>query len=150
MAGAGSSWEASTTWVAPNVRANSSFCGLTSTATIVRAPASTAPCTTFSPTPPTPNTATVLPGGTRAVFVTAPMPVSTAQPTSAALSSGASAGSFTTERAGATTSSAIAPSAENVCRSVPSWCARVLPSGMRKRRLMAAPRSHRFGCPARQ
>jgi hypothetical protein len=131
-------------------RANSSFSGLRSTAMIVAASASTAPWRTFKPTPPTPNTATELPGGTRAVLATAPTPVSTAQPMSAALSSGASAGSFTTERAGATTRSAIAPSAENDCSSRPWWRTRVDPSGMRNRRLIALPSAHRLGWPARQ
>jgi hypothetical protein len=38
------------------------------------------------PTPPQPMTATVAPGSTRAVLITAPTPVITQQPTSAATS----------------------------------------------------------------
>ena len=52
---------ASTTSVAPRALACSSFSGATSTATIRSAPASKAPCTTASPTPPQPITATVDP-----------------------------------------------------------------------------------------
>jgi hypothetical protein len=42
----------------------------------------------LSPTPPTPHTAIDAPAGTRAVFSTAPTPVITEQPMSAARSSG--------------------------------------------------------------
>ena len=49
---AGSAW---TQWVAPSEPARSSFGRLTSTATIRRAPASTAPITHDSPTPPEPD-----------------------------------------------------------------------------------------------
>jgi hypothetical protein len=48
-----------------------------------------APWIAFSPTPPTPKTATRLPGLTPAVFQTAPTPVITEQPISAAFWSGA-------------------------------------------------------------
>ena len=44
------------------------------------APTSFAPCTTFRPMPPRPNTTTFAPGSTFAVFMTAPMPVVTPQP----------------------------------------------------------------------
>ncbi len=43
---------------------------------------------TLSPTPPTPKTAMLAPGGTAAVLITAPTPVITEQPISAARSSG--------------------------------------------------------------
>ena len=43
---------------------------------------------TDSPTPPAPMTTTLSPGSTRAVLSTAPMPVVTAQPMSAAISGG--------------------------------------------------------------
>ena len=46
------------------------------------------PWTTLSPTPPTPKTAMLAPGGTAAVLMTAPTPVMTEQPISAARSSG--------------------------------------------------------------
>ena len=44
------------------------------------APLIAAARTADSPTPPTPNTATESPGCTRVVWITAPAPVSTAQP----------------------------------------------------------------------
>ena len=59
------------------------------------APAMIAPCTELSPTPPQPMTATVLPGVTLAVLKTAPRPVVTAHPISAARSSGISSRIFT-------------------------------------------------------
>ena len=62
------------------------------------APAMAAPCTTFSPTPPVPNTATLLPGRTRAALKTAPTPEMTAHPSSAARSSGRSSGMRRTAR----------------------------------------------------
>ena len=61
-------------WVAPKREAHSSFCGMTSTAMIFAAPASTPPCTQFSPMPPTPNTAMVAPDSTLARLITAPKP----------------------------------------------------------------------------
>jgi hypothetical protein len=57
-------------------------------AMIRSAPAMRAPWITESPTPPQPNTATDEPGATFAVLKTAPTPVVTPQPTSAAQSSG--------------------------------------------------------------
>ncbi len=60
--------------------------GLTSTAMIGCAATSAPPCTTLSPTPPTPKTAMLAPGGTAAVLMTAPTPVMTEQPISAAAS----------------------------------------------------------------
>src|SRR5206468_1322815 len=83
-----------------NPKANSSLAGCASTATIRSAPAMAAPCTTLSPTPPAPNTATLLPGATCAVLKTAPTPVVTAHPRSAHLSRGASGGNFTAAAAG--------------------------------------------------
>jgi hypothetical protein len=61
---------------------------MTSTATMGLAPASAAPMTAANPTPPSPKTATDAPGSTRAVFTTAPTPVTTAHPNRAAASSG--------------------------------------------------------------
>ena len=61
------------------------------------------------PTPPQPMTATVAPGSTRAVLITAPTPVITPQPTSAASSYGTSAAIFTAPSSGTTISSAKAP-----------------------------------------
>ena len=59
------------------------------------APASAAPLTADRPTPPQPITATVAPGSTLAALNTAPTPVMTPQPTSAARSSGMSSSIFT-------------------------------------------------------
>ena len=54
------------------------------------APTSAPPWTALSPTPPQPQTARLAPVGTLAVHVTAPTPVVTEQPMSAACSSGMS------------------------------------------------------------
>ena len=113
-------------------------------------PAMAAPWIAFRPTPPAPNTATLLPGATCAVLKTAPTPVVTAHPRRAHLSSGASGGSFTAAVAGATANSAMVPMAENTLRSWPSLWIRVLPSGMRFVLLMRSPSSHKFGLPRRQ
>ena len=59
------------------------------------APAIAAPLTAAMPTPPQPMTATVSPGATLAVLTTAPKPVMTPQPISAARSSGISLWIFT-------------------------------------------------------
>src|SRR5881296_2126750 len=75
IAGTGSCAEASTTWVAPSSRAVASLWPCTSTAMIIRAPPMRAPWIAARPTPPQPNTATMEPGSTRAVFRAAPTPV---------------------------------------------------------------------------
>jgi hypothetical protein len=72
------------------------------------ASASRAPCTTESPTPPQPMTATVAPAGTWAVLRTAPTPVAMAHPMRQSASSGASRRTFTAPEAGTTTRSAKA------------------------------------------
>jgi hypothetical protein len=59
-----------------------------STAMMGSAPTSAAPWMQFNPTPPQPKTATLRPASTWAVLTTAPTPVSTPQPTSAACCSG--------------------------------------------------------------
>src|SRR6185437_1396029 len=84
--------EASTKSVAPNWRANGSLSATVSTATIRVAPAMRRPWMTLRPTPPTPNTAAVSPGRTRARLSTAPTPVSTPQPMRQADVSGTSFG----------------------------------------------------------
>src|SRR5579875_211752 len=86
MTSTGSSVLASTAWVTPRERASSSFAGTTSTATTGHAPHTRAPMRQLRPTPPSPKTATLAPGGTRAVLRTAPTPVRTAHPKSAARS----------------------------------------------------------------
>ena len=77
-------------------------------ATIALAPEASAPSSDASPTPPRPMTATVEPARTCAVFTTAPTPVSTAQPKSAASSSANSGSIFTAERRETTAASANA------------------------------------------
>jgi hypothetical protein len=62
----------------------------------------TAPCTTDSPTPPRPKTATVEPGSTFATFSTDPMPVVMPQPSRHTLSSGASLRIFASAISGTT------------------------------------------------
>ena len=52
--------------------------------------------------PPQPNTATLVPGATRAARSTAPTPVATAQPMTAATSKGTPSGSGTAPPAGTT------------------------------------------------
>jgi hypothetical protein len=84
--------------VAPSWRAKASLSSARSMATTSRAPAATAPRSEQSPTPPNPITATEAPAWTRAVFTTAPTPVSTAQPNRAASSSGSSGSTFTSDR----------------------------------------------------
>ena len=79
--------------VALRLRAGSSFSGSRSTAITSRARASAAPCTTFRPTPPSPNTATSIPGSTLASNSAAPTPVAMPHPSSAACSND-SAGSM--------------------------------------------------------
>jgi hypothetical protein len=76
--------EASTKWVAPNWRANASFEARVSTAMIREAPFTRSAWMTFSPIPPTPNTAAVSPGRTVARLKTDPIPVRTPQPMSEA------------------------------------------------------------------
>ena len=78
-----SSVEASTTWVAPSLRARSSRWGTTSTATIRWAGVSAAAITAERPTAPAPATTTVLPGPGLSTFHTAPTPVCTPQPSGA-------------------------------------------------------------------
>ena len=76
--------------VAPKLRDMLSFAGEVSIAMIRPAPAIAAPLMAASPTPPQPMTATVSPGRTWLVWITAPTPVVTPQPISAARSSGMS------------------------------------------------------------
>ena len=73
------------------------------------APASLAPCTTLSPTPPQPMTSTEAPASTSAQRVTAPTPVGTQQPMSAACGHGISFRMGTSISAGHTTCSEKVP-----------------------------------------
>src|ERR1700680_956164 len=92
--------------VAPTEAARDSFSSERSTATTGVAPTASAPSTALTPTPPQPITATRSPGRTPAVFQTAPIPVETAQPTSAATSNGTLSGIGITHCSGTTTASA--------------------------------------------
>jgi hypothetical protein len=74
---------------------------------ICAAPATTAPITHDSPTPPSPITATELPGVTAAVLITAPIPVVTQQPISAAAAGSVSRGTAIAAAAGTTEAVAI-------------------------------------------
>ena len=76
---------------------------------MVRAPASLAPCTTLSPTPPQPTTSTDEPASTLAWRMTAPTPVATLQPMMAACVHGRSLRTDTTCSAGHTTISENVP-----------------------------------------
>src|SRR3984885_5405845 len=96
IASTGSALDALITSVAPISFATSSLEEIVSTAMMRSAPAMAAPLTADRPIPPQSNTATVAPGGTFAVFITAPAPVMTPHPTSAATFSGISSASFTT------------------------------------------------------
>jgi hypothetical protein len=62
----------------------------------------TAPWMQAKPIPPSPKTATVSPGWTFAVFLTAPMPVVTPQPSRQTFSRGASLRIFATAISGST------------------------------------------------
>src|SRR4051812_23967016 len=66
--------------VAPNCSAQLSFFASTSTPMIVVAPASSAPAIAPLPTPPQPMTATLSPRDTPPVFIAAPRPAMTPQP----------------------------------------------------------------------
>ena len=94
------------------------------------APAIAAPWMAFRPTPPQPNTATVAPGSTRAVLKTAPTPVVTAQPTSAARSRGIFASILTTLSVDSVAYSAITPQPEKTLSGLPAASlTRGVPSG---------------------
>jgi hypothetical protein len=82
------------------------------------------------PTPPQPNTATEEPGDTRAVLNTAPTPVVTAQPTSAARSSGIFGSIFTRLSTCMVAYSAITPQPEKMLTGLPlASRVRSVPSG---------------------
>ena len=137
------------TSVAPKVFAISSLPSLASMARIFVAPAMAAPCTTFSPTPPQPNTTTTEPGLTRAVLNTAPTPVVTAQPTRAARSSGMPLSIFTRLSTDSVAYSAITPQPENTDTGLPAASlVRSVPSGSVVRALPCS--THSTGRPPEQ
>src|SRR5947208_244173 len=106
-----------TVCVAPSSRARSSFDCTLSDATMVVAPAATAPSRAARPTPPSPKIATLSPIRTFAACEAAPTPVITAQPNSAAISNGRSGSTRTAERADTTAYSANAEMPGWWCRS---------------------------------
>jgi hypothetical protein len=69
-------------------------------------PASRAPCTTLSPTPPVPMTTADAPASGRAALRTAPTPVTTAHPSVASASKGTSGGTGMTPSSATTAKSA--------------------------------------------
>ncbi|OGL00278.1 MAG: hypothetical protein A3E31_14985 [Candidatus Rokubacteria bacterium RIFCSPHIGHO2_12_FULL_73_22] len=124
---------ASSVCVAPKSRANRSLLSSRSAAMIWRAPARRAPCTTFRPTPPQPTTSTAAPASTPAQRVTAPTPVGTQQPISAACGHGISSRIGTSISAGQTTASENVPMRAIWKMSWPLRVSRVVPSSMAQR-----------------
>ena len=131
--------------VAPSLRASSSFQGWLSIATIRDAPAIRQPWSADRPTPPHAITAQVLPGSIRAVLSTAPTPVVTPQPISAARSSGMSLRIFTSERSWVSICSANEDRFANWSTTSPFFDRRGLDPAARCR--LAPP--HRCGLPRR-
>ena len=105
--------------MAPTDVAAASLEGTRSMATTCSAPARTAPITHDMPTPPRPITATDAPAGTTAVLVTAPTPVATQQPMSAAAAGSTPSGIGMAAAAGTTSASASVPIAQYVSTSCP-------------------------------
>ena len=136
--------------VAPNERASSSFSGLRSTATIGAAPASRAPAITWRPTPPHPITHTDSPRATRPALRTAPIPVTTPHPRSAACQSGSLAGIFTAPAAATTVCSAKHAVISACWSVVPFECNRLVPSMSVPAKPFFPAGSQRFGRPDRQ
>ncbi len=129
-------------WVAPNERAAASFAGFASTATIVDAPARRAPCRTLRPMPPAPMTTTDSPWPTLARLSTAPTPVSTPQPMSAAEVSGTSSGIFTAWTALTTVRSAKAELEAKLKSFAPPRVKGCPGMPMALRHMVGRPRSH--------
>jgi hypothetical protein len=106
-----------------------------------------APCTAFKPIPPQPKTATLLPILTLAALTTAPTPVITPQPSSAAFSSGKSGGIFTTAASGMVDSCANVETPAKCRIGVLLIRKRVVPSGIRPVTRICVPTSHSAGRP---
>ena len=129
---------------------SSSISGLRSTATSGAAPASRAAATTCSPTPPQPTTQTPSPRATRATLRTAPKPVTTPQPSSAACQSGSSR-EILTALAAATTVRSAKHAVSRPCWSVsPFTCRRLVPSSSVPATLHLPAGSQRLRRPDRQ
>ncbi len=135
--------------VAPRPRARASFAGSRSTATIRPAPAIRAAATICWPIPPQPTTHTLSPIATRAALRTAPKPVTTAQPSSAACQSGRPGGIGTALAAGTTQRSAKHDTKLKCLTSRPSArCSRVVPSSIVPAQACAPATSQRLKRPA--
>src|SRR6187200_773342 len=104
---------------------------------------------TFNPTPPAPMTATRAPAGTCPALVTAPTPVSTAQPSVASASKGTSFGAAITASAGTTTALEKQAVPRNGATSRPRACRRDAPDGSLLRYVTFSTRSHSTARPSR-
>jgi hypothetical protein len=109
-----------------------------------------APCTALRPTPPVPMTTTLLPGFTLAALTTAPNPVMTAQPRSAALSRGKSCGILSRAFSGMTECSENVDAPAKCLISFPSSLNRVVPSMNRPDMRTCVPAAHSAGRPSVQ
>ena len=114
-----------------------------STAMMREAPAMAAPLMAASPTPPQPITATVSPGRTFEVWITAPIPVITPQPIRAARSSGMSLRIATQAFSWISICSAKEDRFRYCAIGWPFWVRRVGPPSSRR---VSAP-SQRLRCP---
>ena len=139
-AAAASPDDASTKSVAPNCRPNASLAATVSTATIRVAPAMRRPWMTLRPTPPTPKTAAVFPGRTRARLSTAPTPVRTPQAMRQADVSGTSFGILTAWTSWTTVDSAKTDAAAKLYAGCP-----LNVNGVS---MFPSDRRHWVGCPA--
>ena len=133
--------------VAPNSRAFSSFRSSMSSAMIVFAPTSRAPAMAAAPTPPQPITAMLCPRLMPPVFMAAPRPAITPQPSSPATSAGAAGSTFVHCPAATSVFSANAPMPRAGESSVPSssvifWVALCV-----LKQYCGSPRLHARHCP---
>src|SRR5262249_19215300 len=109
----------------------------------------TAPCTTFSPTPPAPPTPTGAPAGTFPAFVPSPTPVITAQPSVASASNGSSRGTGIAPPSGTTTDVEKHAVPRNGATSLPRAWRREAPDGSLLRNVTFSTRSHNTARPSR-
>ena len=150
MCSTAASSRGSTVWVAPSSRASASFSGIRSAATMMEAPAARAPNRAASPTPPRPTIATDWPAFRPDVLTTAPTPVSTAQPKSAACSKTMSLSMRTSEvrETTACPANAETPTWWNI--GWPWLLSRIAPPSSVPAPFAAAPGSHSAGRPSAQ
>ena len=115
------------------------------------APASRAPITADSPTPPAPMTSSARPAHSPTTLSTAPTPVMTAQPVIAAIRGGTPSGTLTTDFSDTTACSAKQETPIRWCTSRPPSRRRVVPSsGSPPVVACTLPSSHITGCPITQ